>query len=135
MLASAYRGAPSSGLRSHPQNLIRIMPAKGARWSEVGTRKSAPRAEPGFARREPNLCSNVRGAKEGAHGGTMGSPVLTDPDHAGEGSSWQFRVVSRLQGPTLAVAPESRLTSRPSRPPAATDQRRSSRSRPRTPSE
>jgi len=33
-------------------------------------------AEPGFARREPrDQCRNSTG-KEGAHGGTMGSPML-----------------------------------------------------------
>jgi len=31
--------------------------------------------------------------KEGAHGGTMGSPVIADPGHAGEGSEWQFHGV------------------------------------------
>jgi len=32
MLTSPYRGAPS-GLRSHPSNLIRLVPAKGVqRW-------------------------------------------------------------------------------------------------------
>jgi hypothetical protein len=34
------------------------------------------RAEPGFARAQPTLRGLPRGAKEGAHGGTMGSPVL-----------------------------------------------------------
>ncbi len=33
-------------------------------------------AEPGFARREPTYASRWQGKKEGAHGGTMGSPVL-----------------------------------------------------------
>jgi hypothetical protein len=32
-------------------------------------------AEPGSARREPALCSKSEGVKEGAHGGTLGSPV------------------------------------------------------------
>jgi hypothetical protein len=30
--ASTYRGAPDWGLRSHPSNLIRFVPAKGAEW-------------------------------------------------------------------------------------------------------
>ena len=35
-----------------------------------------PRAEPGFARAQPTRPSTSEGAKEGAHGGTLGSPVL-----------------------------------------------------------
>jgi hypothetical protein len=38
------------------------------------------RAEPGFARAQPKRRSIVRGVKEGAHGGTMGSHV---PSRAG----------------------------------------------------
>src|SRR6266516_1426402 len=86
MVTWGNRGASSSRLRTHPQNLIRVMPAKGARWTAVGTGKSASRAEPGSARREPTACSIGRGVKEGAHGETMGSPVIADPGHAGEGS-------------------------------------------------
>src|SRR5437764_12948151 len=76
MLAWPDRGAPA-GLRSHPSNLIRFAPAKGV---EVGE-EEVPR-RPGFAR--PELCTKreARPAKEGAHGGTRGSPVLT-----GEGSA------------------------------------------------
>jgi hypothetical protein len=49
--------------------------------------------------------------KEGVHEGTMGSPVLTDPGHAGEGSLKRlFHDVSRLPDPTPAVAPAFRLT-------------------------
>src|SRR5213596_1839032 len=33
MLALPYRGAPSSGLRTHPPNLIRLVPAKGVETS------------------------------------------------------------------------------------------------------
>src|SRR5207245_4598552 len=33
MLALPYRGAPSPGLRTHPPNLIRVMPAKGVETS------------------------------------------------------------------------------------------------------
>jgi hypothetical protein len=33
-------------------------------------------AEPGFARAQPTPGWSQRGVKEGAHGGTMGSPVL-----------------------------------------------------------
>jgi len=35
-----------------------------------------PWAEPGFARAQPKWQSPSVGEKEGAHGGTMGSPVL-----------------------------------------------------------
>src|SRR6266508_3992499 len=68
------------------------MPAKGVGWT--GPSRSAPRAEPGWARREPRLRLHAAGVKEGAQGGTMGSPVLKpaepDPGHAGEGS-WMDR--------------------------------------------
>src|SRR6266545_2256281 len=70
------------------------MPAKGVGWTGVGPSRSAPRAEPGSARREPRMRLQAAGVKEGAHGGTMGSPVLKpeepDPGHAGEGS-WMDR--------------------------------------------
>jgi hypothetical protein len=33
-------------------------------------------AEPGFARAQPSCASRLRGKKERAHGGTMGSPVF-----------------------------------------------------------
>jgi hypothetical protein len=36
----------------------------------------AARAEPGFARAQPKWRPPWVGEKEGAHGGTMGSPVL-----------------------------------------------------------
>src|SRR6266511_528540 len=68
------------------------MPAKGVGWT--GPSRSAPRAEPGWARREPRLRLHAAGVKEGAQGGTTGTPVLkpaeTDPGHAGEGS-WMDR--------------------------------------------
>jgi hypothetical protein len=38
--------------------------------------QGAARAEPGFARAQPKWPSPSVGEKEGAHGGTMGSPVL-----------------------------------------------------------
>jgi hypothetical protein len=38
--------------------------------------QGAARAEPGFARAQPKWRSPSVGEKEGAHGGTMGSPVL-----------------------------------------------------------
>jgi hypothetical protein len=38
-------------------------------------RRIASPAEPGFARREPHHGAPVDPAKEGAHGGTLGSPV------------------------------------------------------------
>jgi hypothetical protein len=36
----------------------------------------AARAEPGFARAQPTFSGPSGAVKEGAHGGTMGSPVL-----------------------------------------------------------
>ena len=46
--------------------MIRSMSPVGVSW-----------AKPGFARREPQWAAVIHdGAKEGAHGGTMGSPVL-----------------------------------------------------------
>ena len=42
-----------------------------------GSRKpSALTAKPGFARREPHHASGEENLKEGARGGTMGSPTL-----------------------------------------------------------
>ena len=40
----------------------------------------------------------MRGVKEGAHGGTLGSPVLTDPGHAGEGSDVAVRRCLTIAG-------------------------------------
>jgi hypothetical protein len=37
-------------------------------------------AEPGFARAQPRGASRLQAKKEGAHGGTMGSPVLEHDD-------------------------------------------------------
>ena len=54
----------------------------------AGTRVGAAKAKPGSARREPRLPSEgARGTagslrKEGAHGGTMGSPVMTTLERA-----------------------------------------------------
>jgi hypothetical protein len=39
-------------------------------------RRERPWAEASFARREPMVWRTGRGVKEGAHGGTLGSPVL-----------------------------------------------------------
>jgi hypothetical protein len=39
---------------------------------------TAVSAEPGFARREPYVASLAANKKEGARGGTMGSPALED---------------------------------------------------------
>src|SRR5215213_8875022 len=70
------------------------MRAKGVGWTGEGPSRSAARAEPGLARREPRLRLRAAGVKEGAHGGTTGSPVPKpaepDPGHAGEGS-WMDR--------------------------------------------
>jgi hypothetical protein len=38
--------------------------------------QGAARAEPGFARAQPTLSGPSGAVKEGAHGGTTGSPVL-----------------------------------------------------------
>ena len=38
------------------------------------------RAEPGFARAQPKRAPHCQGKKEGAHGGTMGSPVSEHDD-------------------------------------------------------
>src|SRR4051812_45822298 len=40
-LTFAHRGA-STRLRSHPSNLIRVMPAKGVRWFHAASRLRAP---------------------------------------------------------------------------------------------
>ena len=74
MVALAYRGASLARLRTHPLNLIRVMPAKGV-FLKVRNQHE-PWAEPGFARRKPWLSRTEACVKEGAHGGTMGSPVL-----------------------------------------------------------
>ncbi len=53
MLASFHRGAaPAARLRTHPSNLLRVMPAKEV--SEcVSSEEPRRRAKPGLARREP----------------------------------------------------------------------------------
>src|SRR5215216_2150653 len=82
------------------------MPAKGVGWRGEGPSRAPPRAEPGLARREPRLRLQAASEKEGAHGGTMGSPVLKpaepDPGHAGEGS-WMERRRTE-QGPSKGGA-------------------------------
>jgi cyclic pyranopterin phosphate synthase len=42
----------------------------------AGDRVGGARAEPGFARAQPAKRRTTRGVKEGAHGGTLGSPVI-----------------------------------------------------------
>ena len=61
----------SPRLRTHPLNLIRLVPAKGEKWPQVGTRGIVERAEPGLARREPKGVFESAG-REG--GGSRGEP-------------------------------------------------------------
>ena len=61
MLASAYRGASSSRLRTHPQDLIRVMPAKGVDGSS--TLLDDCRLRLGRRRRDPGGLEGVRGRR------------------------------------------------------------------------
>jgi hypothetical protein len=85
-------GCPVVGAENKPAEPDPGHAGEGSWMDRRRTERSAPRAEPGLARREPRLRLHAAGVKEGAHGGTMGFPVLKpaepDPGHAGEGREW-----------------------------------------------